>query len=984
MPEQLLSEFQQLLSVFGELSTQLQSVANLLILLIPVGIVGAWRWGVWLLRKLLGWRYKPIVPKGYITTTSIVTPVYNEDPKLFREALESWANNTYSPDQIVAVIDYSDAPCIEEFRRFADAYMGVIETEMIVTEKPGKRAALVDGIRVATSEIVFLVDSDTLWDEDVLLKAVAPFEDPKVGGVTTRQNVLGPKSITERLFDAHLDVRYLDEMRFLAATGDAVTCLSGRTAVYRRAAIAPLLEELLNETFLGKAVIAGDDKRLTHLLQAEGWKVRYQENARVYTPGFSEMRSFLRQRLRWSRNSWRADLRSLFSGWLWKNPALAFHLVDRLFQPLTTLVAPTYFVLALFYQQWFTAIILFIWWCFSRGVKLWMHLRRRGSNFVVLPTYIVFSYWFAIVKIYAFFTMNYQGWITRWDQSRMQRTRTLRMLPGYLATGVTAILMVVLINFFYNRQLLLASVLDPHVYSSESDLPNYNFQAVSELPVPAEPPLDSVGSSSVGKGITTYEIGSGDTLPLIARKYGVDNSAINVASGQWKVGEQIEIQLPFKNYEAYRNGLFQPTTSVSNARIVYKPEIDSIIVSGAMAIVDIPTIHQTLGDSSLLDYEGDGIYLLKTNLEIKRHTILLVEAPDVSWLKLRSDETGIIRIFGDSGNIAFNGVRVSSWDSTADDYDRNYEDGRSLIRVNNSRMDVINSEMSYLGQPKLRGSGGGVYGLAWRIENSSQFGKELTTGYVENNHIHDNYFGFYSFGATGMVLRNNEVYNNIEYGFDPHDDSNNFIMEDNYVHDNGNHGIIFSRRCVNNIIRRNTSVNNKLHGIMLDRESDFNSIYENTVTGNHDGIALWRSNNNEIYRNEVSGNKRGIRLNERSADNVFYHNTIGNTLQYGAYLYGSSRNNWFWQNELTDNKTGFYLRASNNFIFDNQIANSERGIYLMTESKENHISQNGLAGNDIGIYLKTAPDDFIANNKFLSQPSNSQNIRAMEEWAPVQ
>ena len=184
-------------------------------------------------------------------------------------------------------------------------------------------------------------------------------------------------------------------------------------------------------------MISGDDKALTNLLQAQGWKVRYQENARVYTPGAAKLGFFIKQRIRWARNSWRSDLRTLFSGWVWTKPALAFHLLDRLFQPLTTLIAPTYFILSIYWQRWFITIILVLWWLISRTVKIWPNLRRRRSSIIVLPWYILFSYWFAILRIYAFFTMNLQGWGTRWDRSRMRMLKPFRLVPAYVATAVT-------------------------------------------------------------------------------------------------------------------------------------------------------------------------------------------------------------------------------------------------------------------------------------------------------------------------------------------------------------------------------------------------------------------------------------------------------------------------------------------------------------------------------------------------------------------
>jgi len=983
MPDNLLQEFQNLLNLIFELFIQLQNLGNLLVLLVPVGIIGFWRWGVWLVRKVVGARYQPLAPSGYTTSTSIVTPVYNEDPQIFRNALESWLAN--SPNEIIAVIDYTDETCIQEFRKFEEAcaVTGAVTTKLIITRKPGKRAALVDGIQVANGEIVFLVDSDTLWEKDVLVRAIAPFEDPEVGGVTTRQNVLEPKTVAQRLFDLYLDIRYLEEIRFLAAAGDAVTCISGRTGVYRRSAILPLMEDLLHETFWGQAVIAGDDKRLTNLVQARGWKVRYQESARVYTPGFPHLRQFIRQRIRWARNSWRSDLRAIFSGWLWRRPVLAFHSVDRLFQPLTTLVAPTYLVLSIIYRDWFAAIVILSWWFISRTVKIWMHLRRRRSSIAILPVYILFTYVFALIRIYAFFTMNHQSWVTRWDQTRVRSLGFVRAGLSYAATGIMVIFVVVAINIVYNQRRLLANITDPNVVSLEEQLPAYNLQEANTVMTTFEPTLDKVGASNVAQGTIGYEIGVGDTLPLIAQKYGVDESAIALQSGAWKIGEQISIQMPFKSYADYRRSLPPLSTEASAVKIEYRPEINAITVVGNLAVVDIPTIYRIINNPDALEQQANGVYLLKTNLELKRHAVLLIEGPQVTWLKLQSDEKGAVRIFADSANIGVNETKITSWDPKLNDVDRNVEDGRAHIRVNNGRMDIVKTEIAFLGQPKLRNSGGGVYGLSWRIENSARFQRELTTGTFEENDIHDNYMGFYSFGATGMVLRNNKIYNNIEYGLDPHDDSNNFIVEFNEVYNNGNHGIIFSRRCVNNVIRNNRSYNNALHGIMLDRESNYNSIYDNYTAGNTDGIALWRSDLNAIYNNEVVENKRGIRLNRRSADNVIYDNVIKASTQYGVYLYEESRANWLIRNEMTNNRVGLYIRSLNNYIFNNEVLftnalnKSKHAIYLTEEASGNQIAQNRLSGYQTGIYLKTGPDEFIANNRF---EGDQENIRFTDEW----
>jgi hyaluronan synthase len=73
--------------------------------LLPLGIIGLWRWSIWLFKELVGLRYRPQT-KEYKAKVSLITPVYNENPDVFKQALLSWQKN--KPAEIIAVIDYSD------------------------------------------------------------------------------------------------------------------------------------------------------------------------------------------------------------------------------------------------------------------------------------------------------------------------------------------------------------------------------------------------------------------------------------------------------------------------------------------------------------------------------------------------------------------------------------------------------------------------------------------------------------------------------------------------------------------------------------------------------------------------------------------------------------------------------------------------------------------------------------------------------------
>lgn len=419
---------------------------SLLAFYCPLGIIGFWRWGTWLVRRLVSLFYKPS-KQNFHASVSIVTPVYNEDPDIFRQALASWRAN--NPLEIIAVIDHTDEKCIREFEEFSRQFD---QAKLIVTEKPGKRQALADGIRAARGKIIALVDSDVFWGKLVLREALRPFADPKVGGTAVRQNVLDPQNLAQNIFDIQLDLRFFDEIMGLNVAGNALTCLSGRTAFYRRKALMPLVDDMVNETFWGKQCIGGDDKRLTYLIEAAGWRTRYQHNAHLYTPGAKRLSTLFKQRTRWSRNTWRADLRALRVGWVWKHPFLAFVLIDRLVSPLALSLSLMYFIVSLVFQMWIPAAILFVWWFFSRGFRILPHLLRRPHNIKLVPAYVFANFSMAIIKIYALLTLNRQDWITRRGAERAPKSGGFYLVLARI--GTLAILAGLAIAVAYSRGIL--------------------------------------------------------------------------------------------------------------------------------------------------------------------------------------------------------------------------------------------------------------------------------------------------------------------------------------------------------------------------------------------------------------------------------------------------------------------------------------------------------------------------------------------------
>jgi cellulose synthase/poly-beta-1,6-N-acetylglucosamine synthase-like glycosyltransferase len=368
----------------------------------PLGLLGLIRWGCWLVRRIPAALYRPITGSFHLPMT-IVVPVYQEDPEVFTAAIESWLAN--GVEEVILVIDVSDDVCREVASRYP--------VRVLVTDVPGKRDALRRGWTAARTELVALVDSDTVWAPDVAAEVCKPFADPRIGGVGTRQNVYGSKGFLARITDMFLDHRYFDENASQSLLGRAVSCLSGRTAIYRRALLLDIEHEFMNETFWGVPCLSGDDKRLTTLILERGHLTYMQRTAEVWSTFPSEWRIFFRQRLRWARNTWRSDLRALSRRWVWRHPFLAYTMVDKGISGFTLLFGPAFMIYSLIVHNWVFAGVLALWWQVSRSAKLLPHLCRRPSSFFLVPGYLVVSWLMALIKLQALFTIRKQRWLTR-------------------------------------------------------------------------------------------------------------------------------------------------------------------------------------------------------------------------------------------------------------------------------------------------------------------------------------------------------------------------------------------------------------------------------------------------------------------------------------------------------------------------------------------------------------------------------------------
>lgn len=375
--------------------------------LFPLALAGVIVWSLWLYRVVLSRLAKPITTP-FRATTSVVVPSYHEDPDILLRCLDSW--RAQDPTEIIVVLDIEDTEAFARIQALDDP-----RVLPILFRHAGKRSALGVGIRRASGEILVLADSDTFWQPGLLEAVQMPFADPDVGAVSTQQNVYDrASSVWRRIADWLVNLRYHDYVPAMGRAG-AVACVSGRTAAYRRAVVLPVVENLENEFFLGRRCIAGDDGRLTWLVLASGYKTVHQSSARAVSMFPASFRAFVKQRVRWSRNSYRCYLTAAYKGWLWHVPFVTkVTVLQILLTPVTMGITIGYLVFARLELTTVSIVAAVVWLLVGRGIRGWSHLRRHPRDLLILPLLTLVVILIALpIKLYAFVTMNKQGWLTR-------------------------------------------------------------------------------------------------------------------------------------------------------------------------------------------------------------------------------------------------------------------------------------------------------------------------------------------------------------------------------------------------------------------------------------------------------------------------------------------------------------------------------------------------------------------------------------------
>ncbi len=461
-------------------------------------------------------------------------------------------------------------------------------------------------------------------------------------------------------------------------------------------------------------------------------------------------------------------------------------------------------------------------------------------------------------------------------------------------------------------------------------------------------------------------------------------------------------QLQFSDVAASTNAIvysviFTNTTIINNTNYFsYSPSLNKLYVMGGVSATLSQILSNLPGTPLELLDPTNGIWLLSANLVIQDGSKLILHGSavggDVNELRILSlnfpSNSPPLTLEADYGSLDLNSTKITSWDTNTSGPDTNALGGsRAYLAVFsspssnsptalNSRMDITNSELCFLGGTNSNGSG-----VVWKVSgadpnpSNNPYGV-VVSGNVVGSLFHGNNIGAYTFGASNMLWLNNQIYSNAQYGLDLQDYSSSLLIQSNSFDNNGNDGLLAGLECNQLTILANSAATNAGSGLLLNQNANNNLLGTNLCLGNAGfGIALDQSASNTVQGNSLWNNQfAGLRLTLGSAANLIQSNESAFNGSYGFNAYpgtgtpnpgddGHPKWNLLVGNLAHDNRSSpiLFTNSDNNTIASNSFTDLS-GKLMFENSLTNLLDGNAIS---LGMTVMTKGTTTAAASTFV-------------------
>jgi len=232
-----------------------------------------------------GRRAKPAVdPDRFV---SVLIPAFNE-----ARVIEASVRRVLASEQVrLEVIVIDDGSKDETSAIVRRAFADEPRVRLLTLENGGKARALNEGLKLARGDIVIALDADTQFEPATIARLARWFADPRLGAVAGNAKVGNRVNLVTRWQALEYVTAQNLERRALALI-DAITVVPGAVGAWRA--------ETLRAVGGFPAHTLAEDQDLTIMIQREGWKVIYDQQAVAWTEAPESFGALARQRFRWA------------------------------------------------------------------------------------------------------------------------------------------------------------------------------------------------------------------------------------------------------------------------------------------------------------------------------------------------------------------------------------------------------------------------------------------------------------------------------------------------------------------------------------------------------------------------------------------------------------------------------------------------------------------------------------------------------------
>ncbi len=239
--------------------------------------------------------------ENFKPSVAVVIPCFNEGQAVYNTIRSVWESD-YPKDKLkIYVQDDGSVDDSYDWILKAAADMDRVYAERNA-QNEGKTHTYLRAMDRSQSDIVLIVDSDTLLAPDVIHHMMGCFHDERLGVVGAPLGTINPDhgmltAMQTYLYFLGLRLAKISEGKF-----QGVAVIGGYALAVRRVLLEDLAPEIRHRNWFGVPVKDGEDRFITHLALLRGWGTYVEQKAEVRAYAVEDYSQYFGQQLRWKRS----------------------------------------------------------------------------------------------------------------------------------------------------------------------------------------------------------------------------------------------------------------------------------------------------------------------------------------------------------------------------------------------------------------------------------------------------------------------------------------------------------------------------------------------------------------------------------------------------------------------------------------------------------------------------------------------------------